>query len=329
MRSSAPSSAISSGRRRRGRSADGAGALDLDALLRPREGKRPTEGLRFLIITGLSGAGKSYAMRVFEDLNFFCVDNLPPQLLPKFADLCLHSDGKVQRVAVVMDIRGGEFFDDLFGALAQLDQIGVAYQILFLDASDEALVRRFKETRRKHPLSHGRTILAGIRSERRRLEAVKERADKIIDTSTLSVRQLREEIIATYVRGERAGALEISIISFGYKYGLPMDADLVFDVRFLPNPHYQPALRPLAGGSREVRKFVLGKPETRAFLRHLFRIIDYLLPRFVQEGKTHLTVAVGCTGGKHRSVVLADELSGHLHTRGSKVRVRHRDIRKE
>ncbi|MDQ7848652.1 MAG: RNase adapter RapZ [Armatimonadota bacterium] len=287
------------------------------------------DGVRFLIITGLSGAGKSYAMRVFEDLNFFVVDNLPPALLPKFADLCLHSDGKVQRVAVVIDIRGGEFFDDLFQALGQLQELGVDHQILFLDASDEVLVRRFKETRRKHPLAQGRTVLQGIRAERRRLEAVKERADKIIDTSALTVHDLREEIIATYVRGERAGALEVSIISFGYKYGLPMDADLVFDVRFLPNPHYLPALRPLPGASRPVRAYVLGQPETRTFLQHLFEMVDYLLPRFVQEGKSHLSIALGCTGGKHRSVVLADELGAHLRRRGYKVRVHHRDVRKE
>lgn len=302
---------------------------ELEAVLRRRDGRRAADGLLLLIITGLSGAGKSYAMRVFEDLNFFVVDNLPPQLLSKFADLCLHSDGKVQRVAVVTDIRGGEFFDDLFGALGELERLGVAHQILFLDASDEVLVRRFKETRRKHPLAQGRTILQGIRAERRRLEAVKERADKIIDTSSLSVRDLRDEIMATYVRGERAGALEVSIISFGYKHGLPMDADLVFDVRFLPNPHYQPALRPLPGASPQVRRFVLGQRETRAFIRHLYRMVDYLLPQFVQEGKTHLSVAIGCTGGKHRSVVLADELSAHLRGRGFKVRVRHRDVRRE
>ncbi len=328
MRSSAPSSATSSGRKgRRARAA--ANSTDLEVLLRRRVGKRAAEGVRFLIITGLSGAGKSNAMRVFEDLNFFVVDNLPPQLLPKFADLCLHSDGKVQRVAVGIDIRGGEFFDDLFAALAQLGEMSVDSQILFLEASEDVLVRRFKETRRKHPLSRGRTILQGIRAERRRLEAVKERADKIIDTSSLTVRSLRDEIVATYVRGERAGALEISVISFGYKYGLPMDADLVFDVRFLPNPHYIPALRPLAGASPEVRRYVLGQPETRVFLGHLSEMLDYLLPQFVREGKTHLSVAIGCTGGKHRSVVLADELSGHLRSRGFKVRVWHRDSRKE
>ena len=328
MRSSAPSSATSSGRKRRRPAGAAAQNLHLPALLR-RGGKRPAEGVRFVIIPGLSGAGKSYAMRVFEDLNFFVVDNLPPQLLPKFADLCLHSDGKVQRVAVVIDIRGGEFFDDLFHALGQLEDLRVAYQILFLDAADDVLVRRFKETRRKHPLAQGRTILQGIRAERRRLEAVKERADKIIDTSIMSVRDLREEIMATYVRGERAGALEVSIISFGYKYGLPMDADLVFDVRFLPNPHYQPALRPLPGASPPVRAFILGQKETHAFLQHLFAMVDYLLPQFVQEGKTHLSLAIGCTGGKHRSVVLADELSAHLRGRGYKVRVHHRDARKE
>jgi len=327
LRSSAQPSATSSGRK--GRRAAAASAIDLEALLRRRTGKRPVDGVRFLVITGLSGAGKSHAMRVFEDLNYFVVDNLPPQLLPKFADLCLHSDGKVQRVAVVIDIRGGEFFDDLFAALAQLEDLGVAHQILFLDSSDDVLVRRFKETRRKHPLTQGRSILQGIRAERRRLEAVKERADKIIDTSTMTVGDLREEIIGTYVRGERAGGLEVSIVSFGYKYGLPLDADLVVDTRFLPNPHYVPSLRPLPGASPQVRRFVLGKSQTRVFLGHLFRMLDYLLPQFVKEGKAHLMLAIGCTGGKHRSVVLADEVSGHLRSRGFKVRVWHRDIRKE
>lgn len=330
MRSSAPSSATSSGRKGRRQAAAAANSLDLQALLRRRARKRPAEGVRFLIITGLSGAGKSHAMRVFEDLNFFVVDNLPPQLLPKFADLCLHSDGKVRRVAVVIDIRGGEFFDDLFNALGQLGELRVAYQILFLDAADDVLVRRFKETRRKHPLAQGRTILQGIRAERRRLEGVKERADKIIDTSTMSVRDLREEIIATYVRGERAGALEVSIISFGYKYGLPMDADLVFDVRFLPNPHFVPGLRGRTGRDRAVVHYMERHRPTRAFTRRLTAFLKFLIPQYVDEGKSYLTIAIGCTGGRHRSVMIAEAARQALAgVDGIRLRVRHRDIANE
>ncbi|MCL6646266.1 MAG: RNase adapter RapZ, partial [Dehalococcoidia bacterium] len=281
-----------------------------------------------LIITGLSGAGKSHAMRVFEDLNFFVVDNLPPALLPKFADLCLHSDGKVQRVAVVIDIRGGEFFDDLFHALGQLRALGVHHQILFLDASDEVLVRRFKETRRKHPLAQGRTVLQGIRAERRRLEAVKERADKIIDTSALTVHDLREEIIATYVRGERAGALEVSIISFGYKYGLPMDADLVFDVRFLPNPNYIPRFKKLSGRHPSVARYIRSFSQTREFIERITELLIYLLPHYIREGKSYLTIAFGCTGGRHRSVMIAAEIHKRLVRAGYRVKVTHRDIEK-
>lgn len=267
-------------------------------------------------------------MAVFEDLGYFCVDNLPPQLLPKFADLCLHSNGKIRRVAVAMDIRGGEFFGELFEALGELEKVGIPYQILFLDASNEVLVRRFKETRRRHPLGN-RGVLDAIQAERRRLEAVKERADKIIDTSNMAVRELREEILSSFAAGDKAGELEVTVTSFGYKYGLPMDADLIFDCRFLPNPHYDSVLRPLPGNSPEVRRFVLRHGESRQFLRHLYRLVDFLIPQFVKEGKAHLDLAIGCTGGRHRSVVLADELVSHLSGRGVKVNVRHRDIRKD
>ncbi|WP_303799536.1 RNase adapter RapZ [Alicyclobacillus macrosporangiidus] len=283
-----------------------------------------------MIITGLSGAGKSTAIRVFEDLGFFCVDNLPPALLPKFADLVVHSGGKVRRVALVIDIRGGEFFDELFEALAEVSRLGLRYDILFLDASDDVLVRRFKETRRKHPLAQAGSVLEGIRAERRRLEAVKERAHKIIDTSALTGKELREEIVSTYLRNRRQDrALEVSVVSFGYKYGVPLDADLVFDVRFLPNPHYQPALRPLPGRDRRVRAYVLGQAQTREFLTRLFALTDFLLPQFLAEGKTHLTIGIGCTGGRHRSVVLGDELARHLRARGCRVHVRHRDLRRD
>ncbi|HEY3247307.1 MAG TPA: RNase adapter RapZ [bacterium] len=290
--------------------------------------ERPTADIQFLIITGLSGAGKSNAMKVFEDLGFFCVDNLPPALLPKFAELCLQSDGAVRRAAVAIDVRGGEFFADLFTALDHLEAMGFDYQILFLDAADDVLVRRFEETRRKHPLASSGGVLQGIQSERRQLQAVKEAADKIIDTSLSSVRDLRDEIVTTFVHGEQQKGLAVSVVSFGYKFGIPLDADLVFDVRFLPNPHYQEALRPLAGSSPQVRRFVLEQEATREFMTRLSGLMDYLLPQYVQEGKSHLTIALGCTGGKHRSVVLADELAKHLSARGYRVRVRHRDMRK-
>ncbi len=285
--------------------------------------------IQLLIITGLSGAGKSNAMKVFEDLGFFCVDNLPPALLPKFAELCLQSDGRVRKAALAIDVRGGEFFDDLFTALAQLEDMGFDYEILFLEAADDVLVRRFEETRRKHPLGQAGGVLEGIRAERRRLQAVKEQADKLIDTSTLSVRDLREEILGTFVHGEHEKTLTVSVVSFGYKYGIPLDADLVFDVRFLPNPHYDETLRPLPGSSEEVRRFVLGQEATREFITRLTDFMDYLLPQFIAEGKAHLTVALGCTGGKHRSVVLGNELTRYLRHQGYKVRVRHRDVRKE
>jgi len=294
-----------------------------------RQVRLPVADIQILIITGLSGAGKSNAMKVFEDLGFFCVDNLPPALVPKFAELCLSSDGRIRRAALSIDVRGGEFFDDLFTSLAHLEEMGFEYQILFLDASDEVLVRRFEETRRKHPLAQAGGIHEGIRAERERLQAVKEQADKIIDTSTLSVHDLRQEIMDTFVRGGREGILTVGVVSFGYKYGIPLDADLMFDCRFLPNPHYVEALRPLPGESPEVRRFVLSQPPTQEFIRRLHEMMDYLLPQYVEEGKAHLTVAIGCTGGKHRSVVLADELSAYLKDRGYKVNLRHRDVRKE
>ncbi|MBI4278232.1 MAG: RNase adapter RapZ [Armatimonadetes bacterium] len=285
--------------------------------------------MQFVIITGLSGAGKSTAMRVFEDLGFFCVDNLPPALLPKFAELCLQSEGRVRRVALVMDIRGGEFFKDLVEVICHLEETGFQPQILFLDASDDVLDRRFKETRRKHPLAQGGSVLEGIREERRRLQAVKERGHKIIDTTNLSVRALRQEIAETFLRDTRQRGLVVTVLSFGYKYGIPLDADLVFDVRFLPNPHYDERLRPLPGSSRQIREFVLGQEMTQAFMHRLNDLLDFMLPRFVDEGKAHLTIALGCTGGRHRSVVLGEELGVHLRTLGYQVRVKHRDVRKE
>lgn len=283
--------------------------------------------VEFLIVTGLSGAGKTMATHSLEDLGFFCVDNLPPALLPKFAEVVRESQGRIRRVALVIDIRGGEFFYALDDALAALDVMGIPFQILFLDASDEVLVRRFEETRRKHPL--GGSILDGIRSERRRLQPVKERADKIIDTTTLSVRDLKAELAEAFLPAGRERTLTIGVVSFGYKYGIPLDADLVFDVRFLPNPHYVPALRALPGNSNEIREFVLRWDQTREFQRRLHDLVGYLLPQYTAEGKTHLTIAIGCTGGKHRSVVIGEDLAQFLRGAGYETRLKHRDVKKE
>jgi UPF0042 nucleotide-binding protein len=287
-----------------------------------------TTAPRFVIVTGLSGAGKTQAIRYFEDLGFFCVDNLPPALITKFAELCAHSGGRVGRVAVVTDARGGAFFDDLLASLDELKGMGVGYQILFLEASDEALVNRYKETRRPHPLASGdHSLLESIQEERARLDEIRGRADKVIDTSALPPRELRDEIAKLF--GAEAGtAMSISITSFGFKYGLPLDADLVFDVRFLANPHYQPELRPLPGTDRAVEEFVLHSEGTHAFLERLYALIDFALPRYTSEGKAYLSIAIGCTGGRHRSVVLARQLAQHLRSKGYRAIVEHRDLRK-
>lgn len=284
------------------------------------------EGMEFLIITGLSGAGKSLATHTLEDLGFFCVDNLPPALIPKFAEIIKESQGRIRRVALVIDIRGGEFFAALGAALSNLEASGVQFQIVFLDASDEILVRRYEETRRKHPL--GGSVLDGIRAERRRLQPLKEQAHKIIDTSTLTATELKQELADSFLPDGRR-TLTVTVTTFGYKYGIPLDADLVFDVRFLPNPYYAEALRALPGSSPEVREFVLGFEQTVEFQRRLHDMLGYLLPQFTAEGKSHLTVAVGCTGGKHRSVVIGEDLARFLGGEGYAVRVKHRDVRKE
>jgi RNase adapter protein RapZ len=283
--------------------------------------------IEFLIITGLSGAGKTQATHTLEDMGFFCVDNLPPALIPKFAEIIKESQGRIRRVALVIDARGGEFFDTLGSALADLEASGVRFQIVFLDASDEILVRRFEETRRKHPL--GDSILDGIRAERQRLQPLKEQADKIIDTSRLTATELKHELADIFLATEGRRALTVTITTFGYKYGIPLDADLVFDVRFLPNPYYVEAFRALPGNSPEVRAFVLGFEQTVEFQRRLHELLAYLLPQFTAEGKSHLTVAVGCTGGKHRSVVIGDDLARFLSEKGYAVRVKHRDQGKE
>ncbi|MEW6458821.1 MAG: RNase adapter RapZ [Bacillota bacterium] len=283
-------------------------------------------GTRLLIVTGLSGAGKTQAVRCLEDLGFFCVDNLPPKLIPKFAELCAQTTGKIERIALVVDIRGGEFFATVLDVLKDLKKQGLRYEILYLEASNETLVRRFKESRRPHPLSTSGEIVEGIEAERLALRELRGLAHKIIDTSNFSVVQLKQEIANLYGGNEDRERLAITAVSFGYKYGIPLDADLVIDVRFLPNPHYEPQLQPLTGLDEPVREYVFEAPTTSEFLSHLVNLFDFLIPQYIREGKTTLTLAIGCTGGKHRSVVLASWLGEQLRERKHRIVVRHRDL---
>ncbi|HHV79203.1 MAG TPA: RNase adapter RapZ [Firmicutes bacterium] len=291
-------------------------------------GTQCADELSLVIITGLSGAGKSQAMKCFEDLGFFCIDNLPPALVSKFAELCKQASGQVKQVALVMDIRGGTFFDDILRALSELEEQGTRYKILFLEASDETLVKRFKETRRKHPLASEGGVLKGIREERRRLEVIRGRAHFVIDTSGLTPLQLKEQITKLFAENS-VQRLFITVMSFGFKYGLPLDADLVFDARFLPNPYYVEELKSLPGTDSRVRSYVLRFPVTRKFLSKVHALIQFLIPYFIAEGKTQLTIAIGCTGGQHRSVVIADELARLMSEQHPDVRTEHRDLERE
>ncbi len=294
--------------------------------------KSPTGGLtmRFIIVTGLSGAGKTQAIRSLEDLGYFCVDNLPPTLIPKFAEACYQTDGKIDKIALVIDIRGGKFFDDLFESLNNLKNEGYKYEILFLDASDEVLIKRFKESRRKHPLAPDGRILNGILLEKNKLREVKDRADTIIDTSKLATRELREEITKIYSEeGQMETQLIITVLSFGFKYGMPIDSDLVFDVRFLPNPYYIPELKKYSGNDQPVRDYVMGFEETREFVDKLEDMLKFLIPNYLKEGKRQLIVSIGCTGGRHRSVTIANSIFEKLKASGYKVNIDHRDIEED
>lgn len=284
--------------------------------------------MQFVIITGLSGAGKSEAMNSLEDIGYFCVDNLPPVLAPKFAEFCAQAEGGIQRVALVCDVRGGRFFDALADALDELERLGIPFRVLFLEAAEEVLVKRFQKTRRRHPLSDEGTVLENIRSEKRRLADIRSRAETIIDTTEMTPWELRTMIHRLFA-DNAAARLSVSIVSFGYKWGLPLDADLVFDLRFLPNPHYVDRLRPLTGLEEAVSDYVLKRPVTRRFLKHLKELLKFLLPQYVEEGKSHLLIALGCTGGRHRSVAIAEYLGRLVERLGFQARVEHRDARKE
>ena len=285
--------------------------------------------MQFLIITGMSGAGKSLCVKYFEDIGYFCVDNLPPALIPKFAEVSIQGKDALDKFAMIMDIRGGAMFLDLFPALKQLSEMGIAYKILFLDATDAVLIKRFKETRRMHPLSPDGRLSEGIGEERRILQAVKDKSDYIIDTSNLMPRQLKEEIVNLFVEGKAFKGLIINIVSFGFKYGIPMDCDLVFDVRFIPNPFYVADLKPKTGMDEDVVKYVMSFAESRKFLNKLNEMVHFLLPYYVKEGKTQLVIGIGCTGGKHRSVTITNQLGEMQKEKGSSVVIQHRDIERD
>ncbi|WP_029452227.1 RNase adapter RapZ [Clostridium algidicarnis] len=286
--------------------------------------------MRFLIVTGLSGAGKSEATRNLEDLGYFCVDNLPPTLIPKFAEVCIQSQGKLEKIALVIDIRGGLFFDALFESLVYLKKNDFKYEILFLEATDEVLVKRFKESRRSHPLAKDGRLTKGIALERGRLKEVKEKSDNIIDTSNLSIKELREKINSIYGDGgDKSKDLSITILSFGFKYGIPLDADLVFDVRFIPNPFYIPELKKFSGLDNQVKEYVLKHDETKGFVSRLEDMLEFLIPNYIKEGKKQLIVAIGCTGGRHRSVAISRLIYDNLVSEGINANIDHRDINED
>lgn len=282
------------------------------------------DSLQLVILTGMSGAGKTVAMQSFEDMGYFCVDNMPPSLLPKFWELVKES-GKLTKIALVIDLRSRAFFDEIVTALESMDNTSlVTTKIVFLDASDEELVSRYKETRRTHPLAMNGRVIVGIKSERELLEEIKGRAQLVIDTSTLTPRQLREKINSNFKTADTE-LFRIELVSFGFKYGLPIDADVVMDVRFLPNPHYVDNLRPLTGQDKPVYDYVMKQPETEVFYRKFTDLLEYVLPGYKKEGKNNVTVAIGCTGGKHRSVALVERIAQKIKNDGYPVHITHRD----
>jgi UPF0042 nucleotide-binding protein len=292
-----------------------------------REGA--AEMLEFVVITGLSGAGKSVAIKVFEDIGYFCVDNLPTTLIPTFAELAARSTRAIQRVALGIDVREREYLSHLTDALRELRRLDFPVEVLFLEASDEALVRRYHESRRQHPLAGEGTLPEGIRAERAAMAHFREIADRILDTSTMTVHQFRDRLSELYGTQRARPGLKTTLISFGYKHGLPYDADLVFDVRFLPNPHFVDELRALDGRDPRIQDFILVHDESRQLLERIQDLLRFLLPFYRREGKAYLTVAVGCTGGRHRSVALVETLRAFLEHLGCPARIVHRDIARE
>lgn len=286
--------------------------------------------MRFIIVTGMSGAGKSTVLKFLEDIGFFCVDNLPPSLIPKFIELCDNPTSDIENVALGIDIRGGKKFSDLFTFLQEASAEKNKFEILFLDCKDEKLLKRYKESRRNHPLSiKGERLISGINKERQLLSGIRGKADYIIDTTNLLTRQLRTQLSEIFLEGKGFDSLMITVLSFGFKYGIPSDADLVFDVRFIPNPFYIDELRKLTGNDVAVRDYVMKWEESQTFKEKLNDMVSFLIPHYKKEGKTQLVIAIGCTGGHHRSVTLANELYSDLKKSGHSVVIAHRDIDKD
>ncbi len=278
-----------------------------------------------VVVTGMSGSGKGTVLKAFEDLGFFCIDNLPVHLIPKFIDGIYSSGSEITRAALVIDIRAGDKLRDLVKVIIDLKRSAFHLFTLYLEAREEVLVRRFSETRRPHPLSADRPIREAIRMERRRLRALRELADVTIDTSDLSVHQVKALVAERFRKHPRTSAPNINLLSFGYKHGVPLESDLVFDVRFLPNPYFVPRLKALSGRDRKIQTYLRTFPEVRTFTKRLVGFLEYLLPKYAREGKTYLTIAVGCTGGRHRSVFMVEELSRLLKKPKRTIQVRHRD----
>ena len=283
--------------------------------------------MRFVVVTGMSGGGKSTVLKMLEDIGFYCVDNLPVSLIEKFVELIATPNSEITKVALGLDVRAGQSFEDATMILEQLKNAGYKMEILFMEADDSVLIKRYKETRRVHPLAQEGRVEDGVRKERRVLEAIREQADYILDTTNLLTRELKEELDRIFVQNEEYNSLIVTVMSFGFKHGIPADADLVFDVRFLPNPFYIDELKHKTGNDREVQEYVMGFPEAGEFMEKLSDMIQFLIPNYVKEGKYRLVIAVGCTGGRHRSVTLANELYQSLKNKGKYgLKLYHRDV---
>lgn len=283
--------------------------------------------MRFVIVTGMSGGGKSTALKMLEDAGFYCVDNLPVQLLEKFVELISEPGSEISKVALGLDVRADQSFEDINRVLDKLKTNGIEFEILFLDAREQTLIRRYKETRRSHPLALDGRVEDGVRQERKVLETIRKEANYVLDTSNLLTREFKEELERIFVENQEYNSLMITVMSFGFKHGIPADADLVFDVRFLPNPYYIEELKHKIGNDKEVQEYVMSFPEAEEFMEKLQGMMEFLLPKYVSEGKNRLVIAVGCTGGKHRSVTLANELYGRMKDYGNYgFKIYHRDV---
>lgn len=283
--------------------------------------------MRFVVVTGMSGGGKTSALKMLEDAGFYCVDNLPVFLIEKFVELSTMPNGEINKVALGLDVRVGQSFSDVTEILEGLKQKGYSFEILFMDASEAALIKRYKETRRVHPLAMDGRVEDGVRKERKILEEIRKNADYVLDTSKLLTRELKEEIDRIFVKNEEYNSLMVNVMSFGFKYGIPVDADLVFDVRFLPNPFYIDELKVKTGNDREVQDYVMSFKEAEDFMGKLMDMIQFLIPNYIKEGKYSLVIAIGCTGGKHRSVTLANELYKRMKNQGNYgLKLYHRDV---